>query len=91
MPKYTEPVTWTFALMLLFFMDVSSSAGSLCVFRFLGINDCPGCGLGHAVYYALHFDFMRSFEQHVMGPIVTMAILIQIFKSFFKQTKVEKT
>lgn len=89
MPKYIEQVIWTIALTVVFFMDVSSSEGSLCVFKFLGINFCPGCGLGHSVYYALHFDFYNSFQHHLMGPFVTLAILIQIFKPFIKLTKVK--
>lgn len=89
MPKYLEQVIWTFALTVVFFMDVSSSGTSLCVFKFLGINSCPGCGLGHSVYYALHLDFYSSFQHHAMGPLVTLAILNQIFKPFYKLTKVK--
>jgi hypothetical protein len=91
MPKYTEQMVWTCALIVLYFMNSSSSGGSLCVFRFFGIGSCPGCGLGHAIYYALHLDFIRSFQHHILGIPVTIGILIQIFKPFCKHTNIKLT
>ena len=91
MPKYIEQVVWTLALIVLFFMDTSLSTDSLCVFKFFGVNSCPGCGLGHAIYHALHFELVRSLQYHVLGPFVTLAIFIQILKPILKQVKIKLT
>ncbi|MCU7550576.1 DUF2752 domain-containing protein [Chitinophagaceae bacterium LB-8] len=91
MPKYTEQVIWTFSLIALFFMDVTPSQESLCLFKHFGFEFCPGCGLGHSIYYALHFDLIRSVQFHILGPFATMAILFQILKPFFSIIKIKLT
>ncbi len=91
MPKYTEQAIWTCALIVLFFMNSSSSGDSVCTFRFIGIDSCPGCGLGHAIHDALHFNFIRSWQHHVLGIPVIIAILIQIFKPFCKRSNIKLT
>jgi|SRR5579872_6048667 len=65
--RYLEPLIWTASLILLFFLPAGDGGRSLCLFRFLGIHQCPGCGIGHAIHYALHLEFKKSFEAHFMG------------------------
>ena len=56
--QYLELVTWVAALILLAFMNPSSGAHhSLCIFKFMGFEFCPGCGIGHSINYLLHGDF----------------------------------
>jgi hypothetical protein len=38
-----------------------------CVFNRLGLEFCPGCGLGRSVAYALHGDIARSWQAHPLG------------------------
>jgi hypothetical protein len=76
------PLFWTAALLGMYLMDPGGQGGSLCLFRFLGLESCPGCGLGHAVHYALHLDFSSSWQAHWLGVPVTLAILTVILKPF---------
>jgi len=54
-----------------------------CVFKFMGVSSCPGCGIGHSIYYFLHFDIARSIEAHVLGIPSTLAIIYQFIRPIF--------
>ena len=43
------------------------SGVNLCPFRLLTGLPCPGCGMGHALVYALRGDFAASFHSHPLG------------------------
>ncbi len=40
---------------------------TLCPFKLLTGRDCPGCGMGHAVVYAMRGDWAASFRAHLLG------------------------
>jgi len=84
MRKYSEPFIWTLALLILFFMDTSKEATSFCIFKLVGFKSCPGCGIGHAIHHALHFNFQQSLNEHILGIPAAVVILYSIFKSFVK-------
>lgn len=75
-----ELLFWIAALLVLFFLPVQTTENSLCVFRFLGFRHCPGCGIGHAIHDALHFQLRSSFRQHPFGIPGTLIIFIRIKK-----------
>jgi hypothetical protein len=56
----------------------------LCPIRLLTGHRCPGCGMGHAVVYAMRGDFAASFHCHVLGiPLVvvwTGWLAVEVFK-----------
>ncbi|MFL5741197.1 MAG: DUF2752 domain-containing protein [Flavisolibacter sp.] len=83
--KYSEPVSWILVLVLLFFMNGSKPAGSFCLFKLLGFHSCWGCGIGHAIHDALHFQFRQSVYHHILGIPAVAAIVYSIFDSFNKQ------
>lgn len=63
-----EAVLWTIGLAILAIMDPASQTHfSLCPLQNLGIDWCPGCGLGHSISYALHGDMQRSLHAHPFG------------------------
>ena len=84
-----ELLVWVSALCALYFMDMNS-VNSFCVFKWIGIEFCPGCGIGHSINYALHLDFVASFKEHFFGTPALLIILhriiqlIQTRKSNFK-------
>lgn len=84
--QYFELLFWITALVLLFFMEVNPSAPTLCIFRWLNIGHCPGCGLGHAIHYALHLQVGISFQQHPLG-IAAVLIILNRIKQLFLQPK----
>lgn len=71
-----EITAWVLALVALFFMNEEAYQESLCLFRFIGFERCPGCGLGHAIHAALHFNFAESIQSHLFG-IPAIGILLQ--------------
>ncbi|NTS39566.1 DUF2752 domain-containing protein [Flavisolibacter sp. BT320] len=87
MRHFAEPVIWTLALLLLFFLEPSAQSISFCLFKFIGFDACFGCGIGHAIHYVLHFQFRQSFQEHVLGVPATLGILYTILKSFISAKK----
>jgi hypothetical protein len=83
--QYFELLFWSTALVLLFFMKVDTTAPSLCIFRCLNIDHCPGCGLGHAIHEALHLQLSSSFHYHPLG-IVAVLIILNRIKTIIFQT-----
>lgn len=79
--KYFELSAWIAALVLLALMDPRGEAHySLCIFKFLGISFCPGCGLGHSISYLFHGDIRASFTAHPLGIFALSVILWRIFR-----------
>ncbi len=56
----------------------------LCPIRLLTGHRCPGCGIGHAVVYAMRGDFIASFHSHVLGiPVLavwTLWLAVEVLK-----------
>ena len=80
-----ELLCWLAAMIALFFLPVGNSEQSLCVFRFIGFERCPGCGLGHAIHSALHFQFVQSFHEHIFGIPAVLIILNRIKELSFSK------
>ena len=88
---YAGPVIWTLVLGAIFFMDPADGSSSLCLFKFLGFNSCAGCGLGHSIHEALHFNFPASFQHHWLGIPVTVSLIYCISKPFFSLKNTNQT
>jgi len=86
--QYFELLFWLTAMLLIFFMPVNTVSPSLCIFKWLGIMHCPGCGIGHAIYYALHMQFTTSFQQHPLGIAAVLIILNRIKQLSFNCKRV---
>ena len=63
---------------------------SFCLFKLLGFKSCFGCGIGHSIYYTLHFNFRQSFQEHILGIPATICIVYNIFEPIYNQTKTIK-
>jgi hypothetical protein len=68
-------------------MNASEEANSFCIFKFIGFKSCMGCGIGHSIHHALHFEFRESIEDHLMGIPATLGIFYLIFKPFLSYKK----
>ncbi len=84
--KKLELYIWTVALTLLFFMDINDTSPGLCLFKWLNIPYCPGCGLGHSMHAALQLQFAVSLKLHPMG-IAAVFILLNRIKQLLKKPK----
>jgi Protein of unknown function (DUF2752) len=79
-----EAIIWIFSLLILAFIHVDNSSHfTICPFKNLGIDFCPGCGLGKSIHYLLHFDIDNSLNSHPLG-VFAFAVLI---KRIFELTK----
>ncbi len=82
--KYFEQIAWAIALCFLYLMDTSPAAASFCIFKWIGFESCMGCGIGHSIHQALHFNFAQAYQEHMMGIPATGLLILQLFKPFFK-------
>ncbi len=72
-----ELIVWTTAIIVLFFLP-ETIGPSLCVFKAVGLNRCPGCGIGHSIQDALHFQFAASWNHHPLGILAVLIIFMRI-------------
>jgi Protein of unknown function (DUF2752) len=75
--SHFELIVWISAIVVLYFMP-QRPGPSLCVFKAFGLNRCPGCGIGHSIQDALHFQFSASWNHHPMGILAVLIIFIRI-------------
>lgn len=83
--NYRETIIWLSALLLLYFMEGGGT--SLCLFKAAGFDSCPGCGIGRAIHHALHGEWRRSFEAHVMGIPAVIVLVLYTVRPFFSSLK----
>src|SRR5690554_4348265 len=75
--QHIEWIAFTLGILALAFMDPETSGTSFCLFNFMGIEFCPGDGLGHSISYTFRADLESAFKAHLFGPF---ALLILIFR-----------
>lgn len=73
------------ALVLLYFMQIENDPLSFCLFKMAGFTACPGCGLGHAIHLALHFQFTLSFRSHMFGAPAVIIMIYRILQLILNQ------
>jgi len=53
---------------------------SICVFKWMGIPFCPGCGLGHSISHLFHGNVRESVSAHPLGIFAVIIIISRIHK-----------
>lgn len=89
--SHFELLFWIGALIGLYFLTENKTAVSLCPFSLLGLGHCPGCGIGHAIHYALYLQLSVSFHHHPLGIFAVMIIFIRIKQLTYTQKPVYET
>jgi hypothetical protein len=84
--QHFELFCWVGALVVLFFLPENKTDTSLCVFSALGFGKCPGCGIGHAMHFALRAEWIESLKHHPFG-ILAVIILLNRIRQLIIQTK----
>ncbi|NIW78932.1 MAG: DUF2752 domain-containing protein [Calditrichae bacterium] len=80
-----EAFCWIIALLSLIFLDpYEQTHFSLCFFKLLGFDRCPGCGLGHAIAFLYRGEVVHSFQTHWLGIPAVILILRQCFQILYK-------
>lgn len=73
-----ELLFWIAAIISLALSNPTLPHYSLCIFRFLGWEHCPGCGLGHAIAFLLHGNIASSWHSHPLGGFAVIVIFNRI-------------
>ncbi|HRY31739.1 MAG TPA: DUF2752 domain-containing protein [Bacteroidales bacterium] len=76
----SELICWVGGLTLLAVSNPSGTHYSVCPLHLLGLDFCPGCGLGHAVSLLLHGRLAESLETHPLGLPALFFILLRIYR-----------
>jgi hypothetical protein len=75
-----EAVIWTCGLVYLACIDPHTTHHlTLCPFKLLGFEHCPGCGLGLSISYLLHGDLVDSWSTHPLGLFALPVLAGRIF------------
>lgn len=81
-----EAVLWIAALLYLLFINpYEVQKFTLCPFHNMGIEYCPGCGLGRSISFLYHGDIAHSIKTHPLGFAALILILLRIIQ-LTKQT-----
>jgi hypothetical protein len=79
--QYFELIVWVTAIT---FLAVAPSSAvphySWCLFKIIGINFCPGCGLGHSINYLFHGNLQASLSSHPLGLFAVIIIIYRIYR-----------
>lgn len=76
-----EGIVWITALIYLAtFNNYNEQHFTICPLSNMGIENCPGCGLGRSVSVVLHGHFLESFNFHWFGIPALIIILFRIFQ-----------
>ena len=74
-----ELVAWCGLLLAPLFINPSAgNYPSLCLFHALGIDFCPGCGLGRALALLYRGDIAASFLTHPLAIVFVAIISLRI-------------
>ncbi len=77
--KHKELFFWVAALIGLYTADLHTDF-TLCIPSHLGVENCPGCGIGHAITEAMHGNFLSSWNYHILGIPALVILLLHIAK-----------
>jgi hypothetical protein len=82
-----ELLLWIAALAAIFSIQpYDTAAFSLCPLDMLGIEGCPGCGLGRAMNLLARGEFLASWSLHPLAGLAYVAIIHRIW-TLSKQVK----
>lgn len=88
-PYRLEMLLWSVALFVPIFIDPNRQHASFCLFHNLGIDFCPGCGLGRSLAFLYRGDITHSFLSHPLGIIVFGILLFRIITLSGKLIKIK--
>ena len=74
-----EGYIWIASIIFLALVNAGSTHFTICPFHNLGIDFCPGCGLGRSIHYFINFEFTKSFNTHPLGGVALIILLHRVF------------
>ena len=74
-----ETTIWISGLFFLAFINNPTEVHfTVCPLTNLGIDICPGCGLGNSISYLFRGDLFSSFYSHPLGLFTLIVLIIRI-------------
>lgn len=92
--KHLEWTVFAAGLLLLALMDPNTAGTDLCFFEWIGVDFCPGDGLGHSIAYTFRGNMESAFQANFMGPFAVLILsfrILQIWKNLIYNTTTDKT
>jgi hypothetical protein len=74
-----ELLFFSAALTGLYFLNPSTAHVSFCPLAAMGLDFCPGCGLGRSIHYLMHGHLKTSLEMHPLGFFAFGVIILRRF------------
>lgn len=75
-----ELLAWISALTILAFSNPAVHHYTLCPFLYMGIEWCPGCGIGRSISSLLHLNLQASLHYHWFGIPAFLILLHRIYQ-----------
>lgn len=76
-----EAIFWLLILLAPVFIDVSTEQHfTLCLFKNIGWDFCPGCGIGRAMAYLYRADLSSSLMSHPFAIPVVLILGHRVFQ-----------
>lgn len=76
-----EAFIWISGLIVLAIINADSSSHfTICPFKNIGIDFCPGCGLGKSIHYLLHLKIEQSLSAHPLGIFAFAVLMHRIYE-----------
>jgi hypothetical protein len=83
-----EGTIWVLALFYLaFFVNPGETHLTICPLANIGIDYCPGCGLGNSISYIFNGEIINSFNSHPLGLLAVSIILYRIISIYLKNRR----
>ena len=74
-----EAAIWILGILYLAIINSPESIHfTICPLKNLGIEFCPGCGLGNSISYLFRGDLVSSFRTHPLGIFALFIITLRI-------------
>lgn len=78
---HPEAFIWISGILILAFINVEGSSHfTVCPFNNLGIDFCPGCGLGKSIHYLLNMKIEHSLNAHPLGIFASAVLIKRIYQ-----------
>lgn len=77
--NYFEITVFSVGLLLMVFMDPTTGyRSSWCLYEIVGVNFCPGEGLGHSIAYIFRGQFYNAMQANVLGPFAIIVLFSRV-------------
>ena len=86
-----EATMWFISLIYLMFINpYELNHFSFCLFNIIGIDFCPGCGIGRSISMIYHGDIWGSLKMHPLGIFALTMIFYRIVTLLQKDNLIPK-